>query len=755
MVRDSRKIAAILAADVVDYSRLMGADEAGTLEALAIRRGLFDILVKEFDGSVFGSVGDSLMAEFASAVNAVQCAQAIQDRIANENAALPPGRRMRLRIGVNLGDVIESAGATAGDAVNVAARLQALAKPGGVLISGAVHEQVRHKIPARFIDTGERQVKNIREPVRSFAVLPAAAPGIGGRIAAAFARIASPRVVRAAAIGGALGVALGLGLFWRELPVPATGRTLGALLDPGVEAPPANSIAVLPFVNLSGDAGNDYLGDGLAEELTHRLARIPGMRVAARTSAFAYRGREINVQEIADTLGVGYIVEGSIKRQGDRLRVNAALVERTSGANRWSDSYESSSRDFFAIEEDIGAQVLAALEIVLESQTGRPATAAVRGSVAAYDYFLQGLAYLRQPKSDQTLDAARQLFERALAEQPDFGRAQAGICELHVERYALRREPALVAAAEKACARAQALDSTAQEVHEAVGRLRLATGDAAEAEAAYRQALAIVPHSPDALIGLAAALAAGGRTQQAEITHRRAIESQPRYAATHIAYGNFLAAQGRLADAIAPFERATVLAPDNPSAFNNLGGAHLFLGAFDKAADAFARSLAIEPRRASYSNAGSSEYYRGRFRAAAAMYRKAIELAPADHRLWGNLGDAMRFESEGAAATEAYRQALLLAEQELAINPRHAVNRAHAAYYASRVGDEDRVRAFIAQALTDGEDSYYVHYYVALAELGLGNESAALKHAKRARQLGYPEALLRAAPELGDIRNRM
>jgi cytochrome c-type biogenesis protein CcmH/NrfG len=137
------------------------------------------------------------------------------------------------------------------------------------------------------------------------------------------------------------------------------------------------------------------------------------------------------------------------------------------------------------------------------------------------------------------------------------------------------------------------------------------------------------------------------------------------------------------------------------------------------------------------------------------MYRKAIELAPADHRLWGNLGDALRFDSGGAAATEAYRRALEVAEQELVVNPRHAVNRAHAAYYASRVGDENRVRAFIAQALADGEDNYYVHYYVALAELGLGNESAALIHARRARQLGYPEALLQAAPELGDIRNRL
>ena len=182
MVKDSRKIAAILAADVVEYSRLMGADEPGTLAALKIRRAVFDELVKEFDGREFGSVGDSLMAEFPSAVNAVLCAQAIQQRTEEENASLPAARRMHLRIGVNLGDVIEENGSAFGDAVNVAARLQSLAKPGGLLISRSVYDQVHLKVQARFIDAGTRQVKNIEEPVRTFEVLPAEAAGFAGRI---------------------------------------------------------------------------------------------------------------------------------------------------------------------------------------------------------------------------------------------------------------------------------------------------------------------------------------------------------------------------------------------------------------------------------------------------------------------------------------------------------------------------------------------------------------------------------------------
>ncbi|MEX2149480.1 MAG: tetratricopeptide repeat protein [Steroidobacteraceae bacterium] len=755
MIRDSRKIAAILAADVVDYSRLMGADEAATLAALKARRAAFEELVREFDGREFGSVGDSLMAAFQSAVNAVSCALEIQRRVATANAPLPPARRMHLRIGVNLGDVIEEKGLLFGDAVNVAARLQALAKPSAVLISGAVYDQVHLKIPARYISAGTRQVKNIEEPVRTFEVMPAEPPGFFGRVTGVFVHLASRRALRAMSAVALLTAAVALGLFWREIPVPGSGERLGTLLHPANDAPPLNSIAVLPFLNMSGDSRDDYLGNGLAEELSHRLAKIPGLRVAARTSAFAVMGKELSVDEIADRLGVSYVVEGSVKRQADRVRVNAALVEAGSGSNRWANSYEVRSGDFFTIESDIGNQVLIALELVLGTDAGSPESPRPQGSVAAYDLFLQGLSSLRQPKSAKTLDAAEQLFRRALAEQPDFARAQAGLCETQVERYALDRVPALVTAAEEACARARALDSSAQEVHEAVGRLRLATGDAAEAVAAYRRALALVPQSPDVLIGLAFALAAGGDAAEAEQMHQRAIAAQPRYAYAQIAYGNFLFGQGRPTEAVVFYERATILAPDNPNAFNNLGSAYMLAGDFDHARRALERSIAIEPRRGSYSGLGSVQYYLGRYELAEDMFRKAIELAPADHRVWGNLADTLRFDARPDEAREAYRRALELADGELAINPKHAINQAQAAYYAIQLGDDGRARHGIAQALPEGDDSNYVHYYVALAELGLGDRVKALAHLRRAQQLGYPESLLKAAPELGDIRTML
>ncbi|MGH8285571.1 MAG: adenylate/guanylate cyclase domain-containing protein [Steroidobacteraceae bacterium] len=752
MLEHERKIAAILAADVVDYSRLMGMDEESTLLKLKLRRSIFDRLVAEYGGHEFGSVGDSLMAEFPSAVNAVRCALAIQQSTSEENAPLPPAQRMQLRIGVNLGDVIEENGTAFGDAVNVAARLQSLAKPDGVLISGSVFDQVRHKLPARFNDAGARQVKNVAEPVRTFEVLPAEPSGVGAAVSEFFSRVASRRVRHAATGIVALVAAVALGLLWRELSVP---QRIGAVLGSRAAVSAPYSIAVLPFVNMSGDPRNDYLGEGLAEELSNRLTKIPELRVAARTSAFAFKGRGLDVSEIAGKLDVKYVVEGSVKRQKDRIRVTAQLVEATSGSNRWSNAFEPRTADLFATEDEIAAQVVTALKIVLGERARFLPLQPRSGGVEGYDFYLQGLFYLRQPKSAKTLESAEQLFERALAEQPNFARAQAGLCETRVERYLLEKDPAHVTAAEAVCANAEALDSAAQEVHMAVGRLQLATGDAAEAEASYRRALALVPRSPDVLIGLGEALATGGKKDEAERTYQRAIAAQSSYAAAHLAYGNFLFNQGRPADGIPAFERATALTPDNPDALSNLGGAHLLMGNFEKAADAFARSLALEPRRASYANTGTVHYYLGRYGDAANMFRKAIEFAPSDHRLWGNLADAQLFDSRPEEAKQSYRRALDLADGELGVNPRHAVNQAQAAYYATRLGERERARRSIAMAVAEGGRNFYVQYYVALAELGLGDAAAALTHARRARQLGYPENLMRAAPELGEIRRRL
>ncbi len=246
----------------------------------------------------------------------------------------------------------------------------------------------------------------------------------------------------------------------------------------------------------------------------------------------------------------------------------------------------------------------------------------------AYDFYLQGLAYLRQAKSAKPLEVAEQLFERALAEQPDFARAQAGLCETRVERYVLEKVPVYVAAAEEACANAEALDSGAPEVHMAVGRLRLATGDDGGG-GGFVSARACTGAPVSRRADWTCRRACCRRKEdEAESTYRRAIAAQSSYAAAYVAYGNFLLSHGRAADAVPEYERATILTPDDPNALSNLGGAYFLLGNLEKAADAFARSLALEPRRASYSNTGLVHYYLGQYGEAAEMYRKAIEFAP-------------------------------------------------------------------------------------------------------------------------------
>ncbi|MGH8135980.1 MAG: adenylate/guanylate cyclase domain-containing protein, partial [Steroidobacteraceae bacterium] len=421
MVKDSRKLAAILAADVVEYSRLMSADEAGTLAALRIRRAVFDELVKAFDGLEFGSVGDSLMAEFPSAVNAVQCALAVQQRIENENSPLPAARRMQLRIGVNLGDVIKEHGSAFGDTVNIAARLQALAKPGGVLISGPVYDQVHLRLPARFIAAGARQVKNIAEPVRTFEVLAAESPGIAGRIAGIFTRIASRRVRRAAAGIAALVIAVALGLLGREIYVSNTGQQVGTLLGSLEQEPTPNSIAVLPFADMSEKQDQEYMSDGIAEELLNLLAQVPELKVIARTSSFAFKGEKIEIAEIAKKLNVANVLEGSIRKAGNTLRISAQLIRAADSTHLWSETYDRPVDDIFKVQNEIANAIVQALQIRL---AGGEVSRRKGGTlnVEAYQLHLRAMSALNE-NTKESLDAAGTYLEQATRLDPDYGMA--------------------------------------------------------------------------------------------------------------------------------------------------------------------------------------------------------------------------------------------------------------------------------------------------------------------------------------------
>ena len=302
--RVERRLAAILAADIAGYSRLMGGDEEGTLAALrAVRRELGDPKIAEHRGRIVKTTGDGLLAEFASVVDAVRCAVEVQREMTARNAATPAERRIEFRMGINVGDIIIEDGDIFGDGVNIAARLEALAEPGGICLSAATHEQVRDRLDLAFDDLGEQQVKNITRPVRTYVVALGAS-----------SRAAQP-------VGA-------------PLPLP--------------DKP---SLAVLPFRNLTGDAEQEYFVDGMVEEITTAIARLPWLFVIARNSAFTYKGKPVDVKQVAQELGVRYVLEGSVRKAGNRVRITGQLIDTATGAHIWADRFDGALDDIFELQD--------------------------------------------------------------------------------------------------------------------------------------------------------------------------------------------------------------------------------------------------------------------------------------------------------------------------------------------------------------------------------------------------------------------
>src|SRR2546429_2293084 len=360
-----RNLAAILHADVVGFSRLMGEDEAGTHRALGRLRGAIDPLIAAHSGRVVGTAGDSLLADFSSVVDALNCAVEMQRAALAINDPIPPQRRLELRIGVNLGDVIVDGDDIFGDGVNIAARLEALAQPGTICISHTVYDQVRNKLDLDYRPLGSHRVKNIAEPVRAYAVGPPQ-PARKRRPALrrpALAAIAgSTALVAAGLVAWALHAGVG-----RELLTLATTRhapEVTALASPGrLSGRPM--VAVLPFKNLSDDSGQDYFSDGIAEDVIAALGRFSNLLVAAKSASFQFKGRNVPPAEIGRLLNARYLLEGSVRRSGDRVRVNVELTEAETGRHLWSEGYDAEPKDIFAVQDDISRRVVGAAAVKL------------------------------------------------------------------------------------------------------------------------------------------------------------------------------------------------------------------------------------------------------------------------------------------------------------------------------------------------------------------------------------------------------
>jgi adenylate cyclase len=374
-------LTAILAADVVTYSRLMGLDEAGTHAAWkSHRRELIDAKIAQYEGRIVKHTGDGFLAEFPSVVNAVACAATVQRGMRERNAGVPQDRRIEVRMGINLGDVIVEAEDIYGDGVNVAARLESIAKPGGIAVSGAVRDNVRNRLDLRFEDMGEQMLKNIDRPVRAYSV---------------------------------------------SLDFPSALRTIGS--DAGPQEPweiEKPSIAVLPFTNLGGDPEQDYFADGVTEDIITALARLRWLFVIARNSSFVYKRKAVDVRQVARDLGVRYVLEGSVRTAGGRIRITGQLIDAETGKHIWAEKYDRELQDIFAVQDDITERVVAAVEPHLYAEEGFRASSKQPDSIDAWGLVVRALSMINKVERKQNLEA-QALLRRAIAMEKNYSRAHA------------------------------------------------------------------------------------------------------------------------------------------------------------------------------------------------------------------------------------------------------------------------------------------------------------------------------------------
>ncbi len=395
-----RRLAAILAADVAGYSRLMGADEEGTLERLkGLRRELLDPKIAEHRGRIVKTTGDGLLVEFASVVDAVRCAVEVQQAMPERNTSVAADNRIQLRIGINLGDVIVEGGDLYGDGVNIAARIEALADAGGVFVSNTVHDHVRDRLPFVFEDLGEQQVKNITRPVRVYRVR---------------ATLTHPA---AEAPGSPLSRNAGEG-------ADRQGREAGEGSPPMLALPDKPSIAVLPFANMSGDPEQDYFADGMVEEIITALSRIRWLFVIARNSTFTYKGQAVDVKRVGRELGVRYVLEGSVRKAGGRVRITAQLIDALTGTHLWADRFDGSLEDVFELQDKVASSVAGVIEPALQAAEIRLSTIRPTHDLTAYDLYLQALPDWGSLEKGRTLRAL-DLLGKAIERDPQYGPALA------------------------------------------------------------------------------------------------------------------------------------------------------------------------------------------------------------------------------------------------------------------------------------------------------------------------------------------
>jgi len=543
--RVERKLAAILAADVAGFSRLMGADEVGAARGLREHRAAVDPIVARHGGRIVKTTGDGLLLEFPSIVAAVECAVAVQEVMAERNAEVSQDRRMLFRIGINLGDVLIEDDDILGDGVNIAARLEGIAEPGGICVSESSYQQVRDKLAIPFEDMGEQQLKNIARPVRVYRVLP----------------------------GGA----------------PDKAR-------PALAVPDKPSIAVLPFDNMSGTSEDVYFADGIAEDIITELSRYPDLFIVARNSSFTYRGKAVRVGDVARALGVRYVLEGSVRRAGNRVRINAQLIDAANGNHLWAQRYDRDLEDLFSVQDEVTRSIVAVLPERVQAAAFERASRKTSSSLDAYDHLLRG-KYCHHLETPEANGEAESHFDRSISLDPRFASAYAWkACTLgQAWNNEFRpRTPELFQGMVQLVERAASLDENDTECHRIMCRIALIQAKFAKSEYHLERALALNPNDPRLVVQRGINLTFLGDPEAAIPWIEKAMRLDPFSA--HRYYLDLVRAlfmAGRPGEAVAVLERTTrehwehyVLAAASNAAQKDDAAAH----------DAVAHAIALRPQ---------------------------------------------------------------------------------------------------------------------------------------------------------------
>jgi adenylate cyclase len=550
--RVERRLTAILAADVAEYSRLMRWDEDGTLSTLTTCRAIVDGLIAEHRGRIANTAGDSVLAEFPSVTESLYCALAVQQAISKHNEGFPSDRRMMFRIGIHLGDIMIKDGDLFGGAVNIAARLQALAEPGGICVSAAVREHVGPRLATIFNDAGAQRVKNIAEPVH---------------------------VYRVAASGTA-----------------QPSEQSAAL--PSIDKP---SVAVLPFANMSADPEQEFFADGIAEDIITALSHYPSLFVIARNSCFTYKGRAVDVKQVGRELGVRYVLEGGLRKAGNRIRVTAQLIEAETGNHIWAERYDRDLADIFAVQDEIATAVTTAIAPAVADAEQRRAMRKPPESLNAWAAYQRGVWHLgKNVAEDNAL--AQKFFQQATDLDPNFGGGYRGLAYAQFQAAAggfqTRSLPEAQSSAEALARRAVAVDGTDAEARTFLGEVLLYRGDREGALAEAERALAMTPNLASAHGWRGAALIFSGRPKEGLTSLESSIRLDPRdpllaLRLNYVALGHYLLREYE--PAIEAAERGIRSNPDFPSTYRWLAAALGQIGRTAEAKDTLKKAIAVAP----------------------------------------------------------------------------------------------------------------------------------------------------------------